>query len=146
MSILRLSTLSLTLAIVVFALGSANPSFADKPTNGHNHGGDDPEDVAEYSVTIEKMGGVEGASGSDNWRGNFGGKKNIGLNDSGPDLFDVGEFTDLSFFNMLTDLFGVDATHCFPSNFVFKIREGSVGQGRQGASRLFFLWTHIGGR
>ncbi len=29
MKILRLSTLSLTLAIAVFALGYANPSFAD---------------------------------------------------------------------------------------------------------------------
>ena len=41
MNILRLSTLSLTLAIAVFALGY-NTSFADKPVNGeHNHGGED---------------------------------------------------------------------------------------------------------
>ena len=46
MSILRLSTLSLTLAIPVFALGY-NPSFADKPDCGDNQDqhcnhGDDP--------------------------------------------------------------------------------------------------------
>ena len=44
MRILRLSTLSLTLAVAVFALGYANPSFADKPTcdnNTHCDHGDD---------------------------------------------------------------------------------------------------------
>ncbi len=46
MSILRLSTLSLTLAIAVFALGYVSPSFADNPDRGKcapqhcNHGGD----------------------------------------------------------------------------------------------------------
>jgi len=47
MNILRLSTLSLTLAVAVFALGY-NPSFADKPICGDNndqhctHGDDEP--------------------------------------------------------------------------------------------------------
>ena len=41
MSILRLSTLSLTLAIAAFSLGYVNPSFADKTGDKHNHGGDD---------------------------------------------------------------------------------------------------------
>ena len=42
MSILRLSTFSLTLAIAVMTLGY-NPSFANKPdpVTGHDHGGED---------------------------------------------------------------------------------------------------------
>jgi len=43
MNISRLSTLSLTLAVAVFALGY-NPSFAGKPgAGGHDHGGDGEE-------------------------------------------------------------------------------------------------------
>ena len=41
MNISRVVTLSLALAVAVFALGY-NPSFAGKPVNGeHNHGGED---------------------------------------------------------------------------------------------------------
>ena len=50
MNILRLSTLSVTLAIAVFALGYANPSFADKPPHDHG-GGDDPATV--FSVEMQ---------------------------------------------------------------------------------------------
>ena len=39
MNILRLSTVALTLAIAVFALGYVNPSFAHKTDEKHNHGG-----------------------------------------------------------------------------------------------------------
>ncbi len=85
MNTLRLSTLSLTLVMAVITLGYVNTSIADPPGMGeHSHGGDGPEDVAEYSVTI--TGDVVGGS-ADNWPwlGNFGGKKAIGLNHaSGP--------------------------------------------------------------
>lgn len=47
MNILRLSTVALTLAIAVFALGYVNPSFAHKTDEKHNHGGggEDPPPV-----------------------------------------------------------------------------------------------------
>ncbi len=56
MKILRLSNLSLTLAIAVFALGY-NPSFADKPGSGTclqehcDHGGEDPSGLT-YTVDL----------------------------------------------------------------------------------------------
>jgi len=65
MKILRLSTLSLTLAIAVFALGY-NPSFADKPDSGPcgqrhcDHG----EDLGNLTYTVNligPMGSVRGA-------------------------------------------------------------------------------------
>jgi hypothetical protein len=58
MSILRLSTLSLTLAVAVFALGY-NRSFADKPVNDqHDHGGgDDPATV--FDVAMQPTDVVE---------------------------------------------------------------------------------------
>ncbi len=52
MNILRLSTLSLTVAIAVFGLGY-NPSFADNPANGnHPHGGGD-QDKTETEFMVE---------------------------------------------------------------------------------------------
>ena len=57
MNILRLSTLSLTLAIAVFALGYVSPSFADKPGSGPcgqvhcDHGEENPSDLA-YTVNL----------------------------------------------------------------------------------------------
>ena len=52
MNILRLSTLSLTLAIAVFALGY-NPSFADNPAKGnHPHGGDKDKTETEFMVEM----------------------------------------------------------------------------------------------
>ena len=58
MNILRLSTLSLTLAIVVFALGY-NPSFADKPDpiDGHNHAN---EPIVTIDYTVELSDGAFG--------------------------------------------------------------------------------------
>ena len=54
MNILRLSTLTLTLAIAAFSLGYVNPSFAGKPVDGeHDHGGGSTGgDDATYSVEI----------------------------------------------------------------------------------------------
>ena len=58
MNILRLSTLSLTLAITVITLGYANPSFADNPKTGEcnpghcDHGGEDPPSGLTYTVDL----------------------------------------------------------------------------------------------
>ena len=59
MNILRLSTLSVTLAIAVFALGYANPSFADKPPHDHG-GGDDPATVFSVEMHPGDVGGADG--------------------------------------------------------------------------------------
>ncbi len=59
MNTLRLSALSLSLALAVVTLGYATPAFADKPTGaGHNHGGEDGngETSAVYTVQLT-MGG-----------------------------------------------------------------------------------------
>ena len=56
MNILRLSTLSLTLAIAGITLGlAAAPAMADPPgDHGHNHGGgSDGEDATIYTVTLD---------------------------------------------------------------------------------------------
>ena len=58
MNILRLSTLSLTLAIAVFALGYVNPSFAGKPgacniEPPHPSCKDDPVSSIKYKVALE---------------------------------------------------------------------------------------------
>ena len=102
MKILRLSTLSLSLAIAVFSLGYVNPSFADNPRGGgHNHGGDDGGNGKDASYSVVISGAVLGVDGTDAWHGNFGGKSRIGLNIGGGEVGDgnnVGELTDLSFF------------------------------------------------
>ncbi len=60
MNILRLSTLSLILAIAVFALGY-NPSFADNPAKGnHPHG--DGKDKTETVFLVEMQPGTLGAT------------------------------------------------------------------------------------
>ena len=59
MNILRLSTLSLTLAIAVFALGY-NPSFADKPNSdgcGQVHC-DHGEDLGDLTYTVNLIGPI----------------------------------------------------------------------------------------
>ena len=56
MNISRLSTLSLGLAIAVFALGYVNPSFADKPIGGEHDHGDDSEFPT--GMTIQLSGGA----------------------------------------------------------------------------------------
>ncbi len=64
MSILRFSTLSLTLAIAVFALGYVSPSFADKPDDKGNHGQHDGDDGTE-SFSVDMVAGSD--DGNDNW-------------------------------------------------------------------------------
>ena len=64
MSILRLSTLSLTLAIAVFALGYVSPSFADKPDAKNNHGQHQSDDGTE-SFSVDMVAGTN--DGNDNW-------------------------------------------------------------------------------
>ncbi len=61
MNILRLSTLSLTFAIAVFALGYANPSFAGKPSceNNSTHPKCKNDEPTDGSVTYEAA--LEGA-------------------------------------------------------------------------------------
>ena len=69
MRILRLSTLSLTLAIAVFSLGYVNPSFADRPNSdgcgevhcGHGGGGGDPATV--FDVAMNSTAVVNGKPG-----------------------------------------------------------------------------------
>ncbi len=63
MKILRLTILSSTLAVAIFTLGYANPSFADNPNKGDcspghcDHGDDDPTEMpAEYEAALT-MGG-----------------------------------------------------------------------------------------
>ncbi len=75
MSILRLSTLSLTLAIAVMTLGYANPSFADKPGTGgcvvtahehcHDDGDEEPATVFVVAMLPGDMGGMDGLVTSD---------------------------------------------------------------------------------
>lgn len=62
MNILRLSTLSLTLAIAVFALGYAAPSFAHKTGEQHNHGGGggDPNEDEIFGLNFEPRGQLTG--------------------------------------------------------------------------------------
>ncbi len=139
MNILRLSTLSLTLAIVVFALGSANPSFADKPGSGkcvktqHEHCHDDDEsgrDETFYDVVIGPMTSngmtIIGKSDLEHPWLTFGNGTSIGLGDAtlsppGPGRPGIGEFTDLSFFTSSSGPFdeedGDEVTNgqkCFP--------------------------------
>ena len=56
MNISRLTTLSLSLAIAVFALGN-NPSFANKPTDGKHDHGDEPS--LPTGIEIELIGAFE---------------------------------------------------------------------------------------
>ncbi len=53
MNILRLSTLSLALAIAVMTLGYVNPSFADPPPHGHGGGGDPPPPSITYTAELQ---------------------------------------------------------------------------------------------
>ena len=64
MNISRVTTISQTLAIAVFALGYVSPSFADKADNDGNHGphgGGGTGTVTTFSVA------VVGGSGDGNW-------------------------------------------------------------------------------
>ena len=64
MNILRLLTLSLTVALAVVTLGYVNPSFADQPNSdgcgevhcGHGGGGGDPPPSGAVDINIEYVG------------------------------------------------------------------------------------------
>jgi len=93
MSILRLSTLSLTLAIAVITLGYANPSFADKPGTGgcvvtahehcHDDGGEDPSPIEACDVhpCIASVGKWHGIPASDYAENNGGTYTELSSND-----------------------------------------------------------------
>ncbi len=133
MSILRLSTLSLTLAIAVMTLGYANPSFADKPLTGpcsptqtepHCHDDDeDKRDKTFYDVEFGNIGimTIVGKSDDDHPWSTFGKGTSIGLGDSslsppGDGRPGIGEFTDLSFFTPGFGEFLNDGATCFPAD------------------------------
>ena len=129
---LRLSTLSLSLAIAVMTLGYVNVASAGKPTCPGDHpsckeAGDDG-----YSVTIE--GQVEGHS-TDNWLLGVGGKKSIGFNDASLG-HDVGDFTDLSFFTISNGPFGSDGATCF--KFPAELHQATIKQGKGGRAQAAF--------
>ena len=131
---LRLSTLSLTLAIAVMTLGYVNVASAGKPTCPGDHpsckeAGDDG-----YSVTIKWQ--VEGHS-TDNWLLGSGGKKSIGLNDAtaGPG-HDVGDLTDLSFFTDSSGPFLSDGDFCFSDPA--ELHQATIKQGKGGRAQAAF--------
>ena len=146
MNISRLSTLLPSLAIAVITLGlAAVPALADPGDDDgcHEHkeecgGGGD---VAEYSVTIS--GAMTGAS-DHNWRGNFGGKKNIGLNDAAEGRI-PGEFTDLSIFTSsggpFDEVDGNNGQECFLVPAV--IHQGNVSKGRGGRAQAGFFFDGL---
>lgn len=164
MNVLRLSTLSLTLAIAVITLGlAAVPALADPPDADtgchvrHNkdcNGGDDGgRDETFYDVVI--TGTISGESTTP-WL-TFGKETSIGLNDSSLPLRPgVGKFTDLvNFFMSVSDdplaLFSAaDAGICFAiidegnnlsKNPPFAIHQGRVQEGRGGRAQASF-WFH----
>jgi len=110
-------------------------------------------DVAMYSVMI--FGDVEGGSDTgQHWRGDFGGKNDIGLNDAVKGTL-VGEFTNLSFFSAL---FEGQGNNCFPSDVstpfdldpALTIHQGRVSKRKRGIAQAGFFfdgWTHttVGG-
>jgi len=94
MNILRLSTLSLTLAIAVMTLGYANPSFADKPGTGgcvvtahehcHDDGGEDPSppiEACDVHPCIASVGKWHGIPASDYAENNGGTYTELSSND-----------------------------------------------------------------
>ena len=132
--------MALTIAIAVMTLGYANPSFADKPTNGHNHGGDDDgRDETLYDVVISVD--ISGES-TDPWL-TFGKGTSIGLNDASEGRV-PGEFTNLSFFAALPGdsppFSAAEGAICFPSA-PFAIHQGRVQEGRGGRAQAGF-WFH----
>jgi hypothetical protein len=149
MNILRLSTLSLTLAIAVITFGYMNVASAGKPDC--SEGGDHPscKDAlggGGYSVIF--MGDLTGGS-SENWLGD---SKGVGLNDAG--VHDgVGMFlvsTDLPFF--ASEFYGDDDNSgalCFPGeehgDFVYEedylLHQAQIKEGKKGRAEATF-WFH----
>ncbi len=156
MNILRLSTLSLSLAIAIFALGYVNPSFAappDKPCSpwpsckddgGGGGGGDD----ATYNVVI--VGDDLAGDGIDSPPWHDGGRKN---SISGGEQHNTGFFRDLSIFEsifntMVGDPPSTQGAVCFPPDTVFVIEGATIGQkkGRAEAAFWFQANTFEGGQ
>ena len=152
MNTVRLSTLSLTIAIAVMTLGYANPSFADKPSNGdHEHGGGGGgADGAMFRVTIlddDLAGGStvavdEMGKTIDPWLQGFGGKNSIGLNDASG--LDVGTLTGVGSFTGL----GLGPNEfCFPGDIVdphaslFPLHQAFIKPGKKGRAEASF-WFH----
>ncbi len=131
MKILRLSTLSLTLAIAVLTLGYVNVASAAKPICPGDHPSCKEAGDSGYKVTIE--GHVDGVS-DDNWLGGFGGKKSIGLNDASEE-HKVGAFTNLDFFTENSP-FGDFGTTCFPGPFT--IHQAIISRGKGGRAQAAF--------
>ena len=144
MNISRLSTLLLSLAIAVFALGYVNPSSAGKPGRDceppSNHPSckdeDSGTDGATFSVVIYG-GGLMGESAED-WLQSFGGKNTIGLNHASAEVSDVGTLTGVS------SLTGLNPS-CFPSDFMgphgkpFQLHQASINRKKGKAQAGFFF-------
>ncbi len=88
MKILRLSTLSLTLAVAVFSLGYSNPAFADKPICGDNNDqhcdhSEDPSPIEACDVhpCIASVGKKHGIPASDYAENNGGTYTELSSND-----------------------------------------------------------------
>ena len=133
MNILRLSTLSLTLAIAVITLGYMNVASAAKPDCPGDHPScKEAGGAAGYIVTI--VGDVEGGS-TENW---LGGSKGVGLNDAG--VHDgVGLFTDLSYFESW-DFDGNNGDLCF-LGADYLLHQAQIKQGKKGRAEAAF-WFH----
>ena len=140
MNILRLSTLSLTLAIAMMTLGYVSVASAAKPICPGDHPSCKEAGESGYSVTIE--GHVEGASAdmegasADNWLGGVAGKNSIGLNDAS-EGHNVGAFTGLEFFTGNDSPFGSDGASCFPSA-PFTIHQAIISRGKGGRAQASF--------
>ena len=134
MTISRVSTLSLALAVAVFALGYAGPAFAPPPNCPGDHpsckddsgsGGDG--DI--YTVLIS--GDIGGGTDAESPWIRSGGKKSIG----GP-APDSGFLTNLNPF--FESVFGTDdATTCFGVGD-FVIRGGGLGTGKKDVAKAQF--------
>ena len=147
MNRLRLSTLSLTMAIVVMTLGYATPSFAAKPgacdqdpPHPSCKTGDDTDGAA-FNVDIGASGdALQGGSGGNPWLQGVGGKNSIGLNDASPAGLDVGTLTGVA---ALTD----EDTTCFPTDFLsphtasFQLHQAFIKSGKKGRAEASF-WFH----
>ncbi len=148
MNTVRLSTLSLTVAIAVMTLGYANPSFANPPDEDGEHehggggGGDATFDVFILEVDVDGIAvvnGLDGRSGLNNpWLESVGGKNAIGLNDATAFL-DVGVLMGLAGFTG-------EVSDCFPGDqgmhaSADPLHQAIVKKGKRGTAEANF-WFH----
>ena len=149
MSILRLSTLSLALAIAVFALGY-NPSFAGKPDGqgNHDHGGGGGGNGDVYDVDIIGADILGGSKDGFPWS-RSGGKDSIG----GPPHAPNGDSRSgtlsnlIGFFGSLLEnplpFTAAQAMVCFGEGTfgmpgTYDIRGGGLGTGKKGVAQAQF--------